>query len=378
MRLFRAAAIVVIVAAGAAAAVALKPARAAADAIDTRTPQWLFEHGHFGEARAVAAARVARDARDAEALAWLARTYTSAGDPQTAVRFSDRAIAANPRYPGGHMALAEALGAEAERANVVRRLPLARRVKRALETAVALAPTDADALGGLLQFHLRAPAIAGGSDREAGAIAGRIAAISPARGFVAQGVIAAHRQDAQRVEALFLQAVAANPKSRHARMTIANFYGGMPDRGVEAETHAKALLGIDDALVTPYRVLAVVYARGKRWAELDDILARSDRQHPANLLASFAAAQALRETGADLPRAERYLRRYLSQPSEICMPTHAVAQWQLGLVLEKAGRRDEALAAVEQALRLDPALTAARADLERLGGRRSTNKRPVA
>lgn len=276
------------------------------------------------------------------------------------------------------MSLAEALGAEAEQVNVMRRLPMARRIRKSLETAVALAPGDTDALNGLLRFHLLAPAIAGGSNTRARETAARIAAINPARGFIAEGLIAARRGKPERVEALFLKAVAANPESRHARMTIANFYGALPDRGVDAETHAKALLGIDEALVTPYRVLAVVYARGKRWAELDAVLAQSDRQHPANLLASFAAAQALRESGADLPRAERYLRRYLSQPPEICMPTHAVARWQLGLVLEKAGRRAEALAAMQEAVRLDPALTEARADLTRLRGRRSANERPVA
>lgn len=378
MRLFRAAAIVFVVALLLTTPVIFTPVSVVAEAPETRTPQWLFEHGHFGEARETAAARVARNARDAEALAWLARTYTSAGDLRTAVSFSERAIAANARYPGGHMALAEALAAEAGQAGLLRQLPLARRIRKALETAVDLAPRDPDALNALLQFHLLAPAIAGGSEGTARQIAARIAAINPARGLVAEGVIAARRGDPRRVEALFLEAVDANPASRHARMTIANFYGAMPDRGAEAEAHAKALLGIDDALVTPYRVLAVVYARGQRWAELDDILARSDRQHPANLLASFAAAQALRETGGDLPRAERYLRRYLSQPPEICMPSHAVAHWQLGLVLEKAGRRGEALEAMQEAVRLDPALAAARADLRRLGGRGSANERPVA
>lgn len=299
-----------------------------------RTPQWLFEHGHFGEARAVAAARVSAAPRDAEALAWLARTYTLTGDIATAIDYAERAIASDPRYAGGHLSLAEALGVEARRINILRQLPMARRIKRKLETAVQLAPANIEALDGLMQFYLLAPRIAGGSDAKADETAARIAAIDAARGFIAQGDIAAHRKKPALVEGFLVKAVDANPSSRHARIALANFYAAKPDRLAAAEAQAKALLEIDDALMTPYRVLAVVYGRAGRLAELDDILARADRQHPSNLLAWLAAAESLRAGGHDVPRAERYLRRYLSQPPELGMPTHAQAK----AAFERSGR----------------------------------------
>jgi hypothetical protein len=48
-------------------------------------------------------------------------------------------------------------------------------------------------------------------------------------------------------------------------------------------------------------------------------------------------------------------------------PTHAHARWRLGLVLEKLGRKPEALAEVQRALELKPDLgDEAKKDLKRL------------
>jgi tetratricopeptide (TPR) repeat protein len=365
MRLFRAAAIVFVVATLLAGVMIVAATRVVAQ---ERTPQWLFEHGHIGETRAVTQKRIAANPRDAVALAWLARTQTMTGDIKGAIANAEKAVAADPNYSGGHLALAEALGEEAENVSVFRQLPMARRIKKSLETAVALDGKNIDALNGLMQFYMLAPGIAGGSNEKADAMAAQIGAVDASRGFIAQANLASRRKQQDKVEGFYLKAFEANRNSLPARMILANFYAGNTAKQAEAEAHAKAALALDPDRVSPYRVLAMVHARAQRWNELDAILAQSDRHHPANLTAMFAAAQVLRSTGSDLPRAERYMRRYLSQPPEIGTASHAVAHWQLGLVLEKAGRRDEARASMQQALRMDPKLDGAKADLKRIGG----------
>jgi tetratricopeptide (TPR) repeat protein len=60
--------------------------------------------------------------------------------------------------------------------------------------------------------------------------------------------------------------------------------------------------------------------------------------------------------------------RYLAQderPDEL--PEYA-AHWRRALVLEKMGRKDEALAALRKSVQLDPKAEAPRKDLKRLGG----------
>ena len=293
---------------------------AAPAAAQERTPEWLFDHGHIGEARAVSERRMTANPRDAVALAWNARTYTLAGETKTALALAERAVAADPKYAGGHLSVAEALGGEARKASVFRQLPMARRIKRALETAAGLEPKNIEALVGLVRFYLQAPGIAGGSREKAAEIAARIAALDPARGLLAEAEIAADRGQSDRVEGLYLKALAANRNSMYARTVLASMYADRTDKQAEAETHAKALRALDPALVEPYRVLAIVYARGQRWTELDGILAESDRHHPSNLAALYAAAHVLRVTRADPPRADRYLKRYRSQPPEIGAP----------------------------------------------------------
>ena len=289
-------------------------------AAEERTPEWLFDHGHIGESRAVSQARLSANPRDAVALAWMARTYTLAGDTKTALTLAERAVAANPGYAGGHLSIAEALGGEARKASIFRRLPMARRIKNELDTAVSLAPRDLGALSGLMRFYLEAPGVAGGSREKADAIAARIGAIDAARGFLAQAEIASDRGQRDRIEGLYQKALDANRDSIDARAALAALYANDRGKQAEAEAHAQALRALDPALVEPYRVLAVVYARARRWQELDAVLAESDRHHPANLAALYAAAQVLRESGSDPARLARYARRYNAQPPEIGAP----------------------------------------------------------
>ena len=68
----------------------------------------------------------------------------------------------------------------------------------------------------------------------------------------------------------------------------------------------------------------------------------------------------------DLPRAERYARKYLSQEPEPTASTPAVAHWRLGLILEKEGKKPEAIAALQTATKLDPKFEPAQRDLKRL------------
>lgn len=69
-----------------------------------------------------------------------------------------------------------------------------------------------------------------------------------------------------------------------------------------------------------------------------------------------------------MPRAERYVRKYLSQEPEPSASTPAVAHWRLGLILEKQGRKADAIAEVQEATKLDPKFQQAQKDLKRLKG----------
>ena len=55
-----------------------------------------------------------------------------------------------------------------------------------------------------------------------------------------------------------------------------------------------------------------------------------------------------------MARGERYIRKYLTQEPEPYEPNHSRARWRLGQVLEKQGRKPEAIAEWQASVKLDP------------------------
>jgi Flp pilus assembly protein TadD len=73
------------------------------------------------------------------------------------------------------------------------------------------------------------------------------------------------------------------------------------------------------------------------------------------------------EIGKELPRAEGYAKKYLSQEPEGGEPDAAEAHRLLALVFGKEGRNADARAEIETALGLRPNFKAAKDDLKKLG-----------
>lgn len=113
-------------------------------------------------------------------------------------------------------------------------------------------------------------------------------------------------------------------------------------------------------------VLAIAYASAERWKDLDAIVARLEKNVPDDFGAHYQAAKVLILHGKDPLRAERYLHQYLTMPPEAGEPSWGGAHWRLGQVLEKEGKKAEAIAELQEAVRLQPDLKPAKEDLSRL------------
>jgi cytochrome c-type biogenesis protein CcmH/NrfG len=73
-------------------------------------------------------------------------------------------------------------------------------------------------------------------------------------------------------------------------------------------------------------------------------------------------------TGHELETGEQALRRILALDPLPESLSRAAAHWRLGQVLDKLGRRDDAVAALREAVRLDPRLEDAKKLLASLRG----------
>jgi tetratricopeptide (TPR) repeat protein len=331
------------------------------------SPEALLEAGHFKRVQKLADERLRSRPNDTRTYYYLSRVKLAYGDYDAAAALAEKAVALDGRSADAHYALAAASGRKAQQAGLLSRFGLARRFRKEAETAVALDPGHLAARDGLIEFHLQAPGIVGGDRPRARSLADEILRLDPCRGYLAKAVIA--RADKQPVEAerLLKKAVEADPARYDAHTALAAFYAAdAQKRYEEAEPHAREAALLEPDRATAYGLLAALAVLRGRLDTLDPLLAEAGAHVPDNLTAYYQAGRVLLDRGQDLPRAERYFRKYLTQDPEGNAPTAAHAHWRLGRVLEREGRTAEARSELQTAVRLKPDLEDAKRDLGRL------------
>lgn len=348
-----------------AAGLLLIPAAARGDAVTAA----LMEQGHWKQMRTIAQTRLKTSADDPEANYLMGSVLLKWGDSAAAMPYAEKAVARAAQSPDYHWLLAQIVGDQAERASVFKQIGLARRFRSETETVLRLSPQHVEAHYGMMIYYFKAPGVVGGDKKKAYAEADAIMKIDRAKGYMALVRLAQEEQQRQKLEELYTQALVANPKTYDAHIGLFNVNANAQSRNVAAaEGHARAAIALDPKRVSGYSGLAWALVAQQRWADLESTLADAERAVPDDSVPYYVAALALFRDGEDCPRAERYFRKYLSQEREAGQPTHAVTQWRLGLLLEKAGRKAEAVAAMEAAVKGDPSLEPAKKDLKRLKG----------
>ncbi len=331
----------------------------------------LAEHGHWKRLKALIEPRAAANPNDAEAQWLLSRTRLAFKDVDGALAPAEKAAALDSKNVEYRWQLAQVVGEMASNASVFKQMGLAKRFKREVEAALALNPRHTASMTGLMEYLARAPGIVGGDKKKADEIPAQIMAVNKVDGCIAK-VRLLQRQSpipAGEIEQTWVQAVMADPARYEPHVNLASIYaGGTAPRWELAEKEALTARKIDPDRAGPYAILAAVYATGERWAELDTVLAEAEKKIPDNLSPFLRASGALLTTGKDLARAERYARKYLSQDPEPNSTTPAVAHWRLGLILEKEGKKSEAVAELQAATKLDPKFEQAQKDLKRIKG----------
>ena len=330
----------------------------------------LADHGHWKRLRALIEPRVAANPNDAEAQWLVSRLRLAYRDWDGALAPAEKAVALDPRNAEYRWQLAQVVGELASNASVLKQMGLAKRFKREAEAVLAIDPRHTGAMTGLMEFYYRAPGLVGGDKKKAVAIPDQIMAINKVDGYMAKirlmGRMEPPATPAQ-VEQVWVQAVQADPSRWEPHANLAGIYAsGNPPRWDLAEKEALTAKKIDPDRSPPYSVLASVYISGDRWAEVDAILAESEKVIPDNLSPYLRAAVTLTTTGKDLPRAERYARKYLTQLPEPTSPSRVIGHWRLAQVLEKQGRAAEAIAELQAAAKLDPKFGPVQQDLKRL------------
>jgi len=341
----------------------LAPARAA----DPGSAKALIQAGHWKRARAIVEPRAAANPRDAQAAWLLSRIKLAFGDLDGALVPAQQAVELEDGNSDYHLQLAEVYGEMAARASMFAAAGLARKFKGELDVSLARNPKNLEALDALMQYSYQAPGLMGGDKGKARSIADQLVRLSPVDGYLAQAELAGEAKDQAKVEESLRQAVQADPKNYEAQTALAGFYTNLSRRNTdEAEKHAREALRLEPGRAKAYSILATVLALERRWNELEAILSASEKAVPDDLAPYFKSTNALLEAGVELQRGEAYVRKYLGQEPEGEEPDRAHAHRLLGLILEKQGRRADAVSELEAAVEMNPRFKEAKEDLKRV------------
>jgi len=329
----------------------------------------LAKAGHWKRVRQVVEQRQASLGNEAEQAYWQGRVKQAFHDLDGAETLAKKAISLDGSKSAYHLLLSSiTLDQLSARPSMMRSMRLAMNTKSELETAINLDPKNIEAMRSLLEYEWSAPSIGGGDKKHARELADRIVQIEPVSGYLAQARLSelAAGSELPKAEALFKKAVDAAPRDYKARCLIAEFYYITAKNYPAAEREAKVAVTLAPDRSRAYAALAVAYAMEQKWDELDELLARAEKAVPDDLNPVYQAGKSLILEGRDYDRAERYLRKYLTQEPEGNGPQLAGAHWRLGLVYEKKGMKPKAIEELETSVRLQPALAGAKKDLERL------------
>jgi tetratricopeptide (TPR) repeat protein len=330
-------------------------------------PESLLQAHHIKRLRAWAEPRVAANPNDAEATFYLANVKEEFGDLAGSLSLAEKALALDSNNGRYHLLVANICIEQGQKAGVLKGLGLARRFREEASKAASLDPKDLEAREALMEFYFEAPGIAGGDKKKAWALAEEIGKIDRVRGLLAQATLAGKEKNAAQQDALYQQALAVAPHEPRVLREAAAFYSGDTEKKYDlAEKDALEAIRFDEDRADSYAVVAMIDANAERWKDLDAIIARLEKIIPDDFGVRYQTARILLLSGRDLPRAELYFRKYLTIEPEAGEPPWSGAHWRLGQVLEKEGRKTEAITEIQEAVRLQPDLKSAKDDLARL------------
>lgn len=282
---------------------------------------------------ALSAAAVPAPCAELPSAAARVEALARSGDDDGAIALGEDALRSSPGDAALWLALGEAYGGKARSASVLARLGLARKCRAAFERAVELAPGDIEARSALFTYYLEAPTILGGGPSRARLEAEAIGRLDPVRGHCALGALLLHEKDFDGAEAEYRRALDSRPEDAEARAGL----------GAVLLEQSR----FDDAR--------------RIWSGLVD-------DPGLGRVAHYQLGRISLESGNALDEGVAHFRLYLAAPPPPEAPSWADADWRLGLLYEKLGKREEAIGALREAVRRDPGHGPAKKDLKRLGG----------
>jgi len=237
---------------------------------------------------------------------------------EKAQELMEKAVAEKPNDARRHYQLGEVYGVIAQQGGMFKAASMAGKVRDEFAKAVQLDPNLLDARFGLMEFYLQAPGFMGGSEDKAREQANEIRKRDALAGHRAFAAIAAKNKDMNAARAEYIAAVRENPTAAKTHYWYAVFLM------TGDKNYAASLKEMEAALALDANYMAAVFQIG----------------HLAAI------------TGANYVRGEESLKKYLAYKPASDEPGHHRTHYWLGVLYEKQGKKAEARAEYQTALRL--------------------------
>ncbi|MEA3408795.1 MAG: tetratricopeptide repeat protein [Candidatus Eisenbacteria bacterium] len=287
--------------------------------------------GNVASAEALFSEVLSQESGEHRALCGLAIVGLIEDDPDKAIKYARKAIKKDKKNSRYHFMLANGYGMKASRGGM-RAMFYGGKFKQECELALKYDPENVDAHMAVMSFYVHAPSFMGGGLEKAKETAETVASLDAYYGHIAHAMIATQEDDLVAAESSYLAAAAVDSQNAGGWSKLGAFY-----------------LDID------------------RFADAVPVFERVRGLEPDDPVAVYQLARANYGWGEDLAAAEEGFKAYIAAEDRPDKPEVASAHWRLALVYERQGRYAEAMAELDEAIRLDPEHVMAVESKERLG-----------
>ncbi len=181
----------------------------------------LIKAKNYQEAQALLDRTLKSDPANAEAWYQLGNLQKATHHPERALECADKAIQINPGQANYYVLRGNSLGDLATKANIFKALGLARNGLGSLEKAVQMEPGNRHAVRALFSWYINVPAIGGGSQDKAMALAEHTLGPDPAMGHYLKGLLLQKQNNPGPAQAEFRLTVGSETKFPEAYLSLA-------------------------------------------------------------------------------------------------------------------------------------------------------------
>ncbi len=292
-----------------------------------------YEAAAYDKAEEILASVYKKEPQNAEAVFYLGRISMNKDRYDQAIKRFEKAVDLDNSKAVYNYWLSNAIFIQINEVGALKKMRYAKKGKAAIDRCLELDPNFADCHLSNSNYYYQAPKIAGGNKEKAWFHAKRYHELKPIEGSSHLVEMYIRDEQPEKADAVMTEMLAAYPDNVEALKRAGWYYRWLKKYDIAFEVFEKAIT-IDKEAAS---------------------------------MAFYDIAKTAIASESRLDRGIEALQIYMTLPMRPYQPSHASANWRMGMLYELKGNPEEAKAAYEKALSLDAGHKQAKDALKALG-----------